>query len=127
MDRPPLYLLAWIRLRPAMYFVTSDHPFTALQAFLSGFDFGADCQRADTLSEEKRLQAKWDGFREFVAEHYGIDHQMSTASWGTWIHERSQGEKEAFATFFSLFEKYQALSGLSWPDVKVNRGDDTPA
>jgi hypothetical protein len=127
MDRPSLYLLAWIRQRPWMYFGTSEHPFTSLQAFLSGFGMGCNGEQVDRLPEEHRIQARWEGFREFVAEHYGIDHQMSTASWGVWIRERSQSEEEAFATFFSLFEKYQALSGLSWPEVKVNRGDDTKA
>lgn len=56
-----------------------------------------------------------------MAEHYAIDHRMSTASWGTWISAHSETEEEAFATFFSLFEQYQALSGLTWPDVKISR------
>lgn len=108
-----------------MYLGTEDHPFTALQAFLSGFDMGSVSRRA--LPEGQRLQARWDGFREFVAEHYGINHQMTTASWGTWIHAHSQSEEEAFATFFSFFEQYQALSGLSWPDAKASSGDDAQA
>jgi hypothetical protein len=121
----PLYLLALIRGRPGLYLGTSEAPFSSLQAFLSGFSMAADAQHSvHTLPTEQRKSARWEGFREFVAGHYGVDYQMSTASWGDWIRAHSKSEEEAFATFFSLFETYQAATGLSWPDVKTSRGDD---
>jgi hypothetical protein len=95
----PIEMLRSIQKRPAMYFGTSERPFSSLIAFLSGFETAAHFGRIEFVPED---------FHRFVTERFGRPYPDGGKGWMTFVRENTKTEEAALDLFIRLREEFEA-------------------
>lgn len=108
-------LLRQIQKRPAMYFGSSEKPFSLFLAFLSGVGMGHGIDHR--FSSLKDSDFAPEGFYEFVAARFAGHYPDGggTRGWWTFVRENSKSDDEAFDLYIRLLEEFD----------RANRGKET--
>jgi hypothetical protein len=96
--------LETMQSRPAMFWGSSEQPFTSLVAFLAGYKLGAGAGPGSQITHGKLVPKD---FSEFVAQRLAIGSAPGGKGWAALIREHTSSENEAFDLFFRLRREYE--------------------